>query len=82
MHMNHGRSQKRAKEGVLRPKIAKGGGFEGAEALRIHAEHRFIRVLVKIIKKSWANGEGGSDPHVPPLAIPDGCLEIEHLYLN
>ena len=27
-----GRSQKWPKEGVLRPEIAKGGGFEGAEA--------------------------------------------------
>ena len=30
-----GRSQKWPKEGVLRREIAKGGGFEGAEALRI-----------------------------------------------
>ena len=29
-----GRSQKWPKEAVLRPEIAKGGGFEGVEALR------------------------------------------------
>ena len=32
---SQGRSQKWPKEGVLRPNIAKGGGFKGAEALRL-----------------------------------------------
>ena len=34
---DQGRSQKWPEEGVLRSKIAKGGGFEGAEALRTRA---------------------------------------------
>ena len=38
---NQGRSQKWPKEGVLRPEIANGGGFEGVEALRIHARTSF-----------------------------------------
>ena len=44
-HSAQGRSQEWPKEGVLRPKIVKGGGFEDAETLHIHA-----RVLVKITK--------------------------------
>ena len=38
-----GRSQKWPKEGVLRPEIVKGGGFEGAsaEALRMRARNSF-----------------------------------------
>ena len=31
-HSNQGHCQKLPKEGVLRPEIAQGGGFEGAEA--------------------------------------------------
>ena len=40
-HSALGRSQEWPKEGVLRPKIVKGGGFEGAKALRIHARTSF-----------------------------------------
>ena len=39
--INQGRSQKWPKEGVLRLEIAKGGGFEGEEALRKGARMSF-----------------------------------------
>ena len=47
-----GRSQKWPKEGVLRPEIAKGGGSEGAEALRIHTRMSFRRSFGKNDKKN------------------------------
>ena len=67
----HGRSQKWPKEGVLMPKIAKGGGFEGPEALLTRARTSFYYSFVK----KWPNilgqwGVGGSDPHIPPWLHP------------
>ena len=41
-------------------------GFAGARM-------RFARVMVKITKKFWPmGGGGGSDPRIPPLAMPLG----------
>ena len=42
MAFNQGRSQKWPMEGVMRPEIAKKGGFEGAEALRIRTRASFF----------------------------------------
>ena len=64
-----GSSQKRPNEGVLRPEIAKGGGFEGAEVPRKRAQTSFRWTFGKNYQKIWANGRG-FDPHIPPLATP------------
>ena len=53
-----GRSQKWPKEGVLRPEIAKRGGFEGAEALWICARTSFCWSLGKNYQNILANGGG------------------------
>ena len=65
MHAGPRPSQKWPMEGVLRPEIVKGGGFEGAEALRTRARTSFCYSFDKNDQKIWANGEG-SDPHIPP----------------
>ena len=43
-------------QGVLRPKIAKAGGFESADALRIRGRTLFYYSFGKKDKKILANG--------------------------
>ena len=66
-----GRSQKWPREGVLRAEMVKGGGFEGAEELRIRVRTSFCKSFGENDQKILANGGvGGSDLHVPNLATP------------
>ena len=55
----------------MRPEIAKVGGFEGAEALRIRARMSFCWSFGKNDQKIWANvGWGVLTPISPLLAMP------------
>ena len=54
----------------MRPEIAKGGGFEGAEELRIQARMSFYWSFGRNYQKIWAKGGGVLTPHIPLLATP------------
>ena len=47
-----------AKGEVLSTEIAKGGGFEGVEALRKRRRMLFVKSFGKNDLKIWANGAG------------------------
>ena len=55
----------------MRPEIAKGGGFEGAETLRIPIHLNFVRILGGITKNFWPI-RGVMTPISPPWQHP--CL--------
>ena len=69
-----GRSQKWPKEGVLRPEIVKGGGFEGAEALRICARTSFCSHLGKNYQKIGPMGGPVLTPISPPLGYAPALI--------
>ena len=71
-----GRSQKWSKEGVLRPKISKGRGFESAEAWQIHARMSFFKNLVKMTKKIGPKG-GGVLTHISSAAKTICCTGLK-----
>ena len=75
-YLVQGRSQKWPKEGVLRPKIAKGGVLRVRKSGGYAPECRFSRVLVKMTRKFEPRGRGVLTPTSPPLGYAPDLVQM------